>query len=190
MTVDNESSIPQRNHRGLLSGIDYAFNQDGLIDWRKMIKDKWLYPNPGKGTPETDVEKLNDRDLCILLGGIKELARIRGYSSIKYSISAPSAEYVVATCTIVWIGNFETEGQEVSFSSIGDASFENTSAIGGVHYLGPIAENRAFVRCVRNFLRISYIKFTSMSFYIDIHLITNIIIIIKIKYILLLLFSY
>jgi hypothetical protein len=157
MILENDNNSPRRDKKGLLIGTKYIFSQDGLIDWRKMVKDKWLYPNPGKGITETDVSKMEDRDLCILLGGIKELARIRGYSSIDYSVSAPSQEYVVVTCTIKWIPNFETAEQEISFSSIADASFGNTSAIGGVHYLAPIAENRAFVRAVRNFLNINIV---------------------------------
>ena len=38
----------QRNDRGLLEGVEYIFNEKGLIDWRKMLDNKWLYPNPSK----------------------------------------------------------------------------------------------------------------------------------------------
>ena len=86
----------QRNDRGLLEGVEYIFNEKGLIDWRKMLDNKWLYPNPSKNLPTQDVTKLKDYDLCILLGGIKELAQVRGYTNVEYDISCPSSDYVVA----------------------------------------------------------------------------------------------
>ena len=122
-----------------------------------MLKSKHLYPNPSKDITETDVTKLRDGDLCILLSGIKELAQVRGYTNIEYDINSPSSDYVIATCKITWIPNYETEGKEVTFSAIGDASFDNSSPVMGVHYLAATAENRAFVRCVRSFLRISLV---------------------------------
>lgn len=145
-----------RDSQGLLKGVDYKFTNEGLIDWRKMLSDKWLYPNPSKNLSTQDVSKLKDTDLCILLGGIKELAQIRGYTNIKYDVTCPSSDYVIANCTITWVPNFETEDKEVSFSSLGDASPNNTDNFAR-QYLAPIAENRAFVRCVRNFLRINIV---------------------------------
>ena len=145
-----------RDSQGLLKGVDYKFTDEGLIDWRKMLSDKWLYPNPSKNLSTQDVSKLKDTDLCILLGGIKELAQIRGYTNIKYDVTCPSSDYVIANCTITWVPNFETEDKEVSFSSLGDASPNNTDNFAR-QYLAPIAENRAFVRCVRNFLRINIV---------------------------------
>jgi hypothetical protein len=147
----------KRDKHGLITSpkIDYVFNEDGLIDWRKMVKQEHLVSNRQR-TKETDVSQLEDKDLLILLSGIKELAQVRGYSSVEYKAEAPSRDYVVAVCKIDWVPNFETEGREVSFSAIGDASPANTSSF-AQDYLGPIAENRAFVRCVRNFLRINVV---------------------------------
>jgi len=144
-----------RNTDGLLDDVDYEFTEDGLIDWRKMIKPEHLVSNKDR-TGETDVTKLKDYQLIILLGGIKELAQNRGYTDVRYDVKAPSPEYVVATCSITWTPNFETEGREVTFSAIGDASPNNTKSF-AKNFLGPIAENRAFVRCVRNFLKINIV---------------------------------
>ena len=146
-----------RDEDGLIVGksVTYNFTEDGLIDWRKMIKTEFLVPNRDR-TKEPDVSKLSDSQLIILLGGIKELAQIRGYTDVYYSVTSPSPDYVVATCTITWIPNYETEGKSVTFSAIGDASPNNTKDFAR-HFLGPIAENRAFVRCVRNFLRINIV---------------------------------
>jgi hypothetical protein len=120
-----------------------------------MVKEKFLVPNKQK-TQETDVSKLEDHQLIILLGGIKELAQIRGYTNVRYEVTSPSPDYVAATCSIDWIPNYETENRAVSFSAIGDASPNNTQSF-AKFFLGPIAENRSFVRCVRNFLKINIV---------------------------------
>tara|TARA_Y100000588_G_C14187252_1_gene896389 strand:- start:350 stop:1060 length:711 start_codon:yes stop_codon:yes gene_type:complete len=145
----------ERNSDGLIKDVEYTFTEDGLIDWRKMVKPEHLVPNKDR-TKETDVTKLKDYQLIILLGGIKELAQIRGYTDVTYDVVSPSSDYVVATCTISWKPNYETEGEPVVFSAIGDASPHNTNSFAR-NFLGPIAENRAFVRCVRNFLKINIV---------------------------------
>ena len=144
-----------RDENGLINGTNYVFNEDGMIDWRAMIRTEHLVPNRDR-TSETDVTLLKDNELIILLGGIKELSQIRGYTDLTYDVHSPSPDYVVATCSIRWIPNYETEGREVTFSAIGDASPNNTKSF-AKYFLGPIAENRAFVRCVRNFLKINIV---------------------------------
>jgi len=150
-----------RNKFGLLDHVNYIFNEDGLIDWRKMVDTEHLVPNR-QYTNETDVTKLRDNQLLILLGGIKELAQIRGYTSVEYDTASPSADYVVATCKISWIPNYETEQNQIIFSAIGDAGPHNTDSF-AKNFLGPIAENRAFVRCVRNFLKIHIVAKDEMA---------------------------
>ena len=147
----------KRDENGLITGgsVDYVFNENGFIDWRKMIKTEYLVPNLQK-TSETDVTKLKDTELIILLGGIKELAQVRGYTDVRYDVKAPSPDYVVAVCSITFTPNYETEGKEVTFSAIGDAHPNNTAGFGQA-FLAACAENRAFVRCVRNFLRVSIV---------------------------------
>lgn len=150
-----------RNEYGLINNnaVKYSYTLEGAIDWRKMINPKHLVPNKqnfekfGKPIPKS-IEGLEDKDLLILLAGIKELAQIRGFSSVEYDINSPAGDYIAAVCKITWIPNFETEGRCVTFSAIGDASPFNTTSF-GKNFLGPIAENRAFVRCVRNFLKIN-----------------------------------
>ena len=145
----------KRDEDGLITEpkVEYSFDENGFIDWRKMLNDEWLYPNPTKYPASADISKLKDSDLCVLLQGYKDIAQIRGYTDVTYDIISPSADYVVATCSITWKPNYETENEAVIFSAIGDASPANTNGFGAL-YLGPMAENRAFVRCVRNFLNI------------------------------------
>lgn len=144
-----------RTEDGLIDGVNYHFNEDGSINWRKMVRPEFLVSNRDR-TSETDISKLEDKDLLILLAGIKNVAQLRGFTSVTYDVVSPSSDYVVATCKINWIPNYETEGNAVTFSSIGDASPGNTKDFAR-HFLGPIAENRAFIRCVRNFLKINIV---------------------------------
>ena len=128
MTAKKQGAkTPKRDTKGLLDSVDYVFNEDGAIDWRAMIKDQYLVPNREK-TSVTDISKLKDNELIILLGGIKELSQIRGLTSVTYDVKCPSSDYVVATCSIDWIPNYETEGQAITFSAIGDASPNNTKS--------------------------------------------------------------
>jgi hypothetical protein len=148
----------KRNELGLIEGVEYKFNEDGSINWRAMIKPEFLYPNKEwfevrkLPLPET-VEGLADHQLLVKLGGIKELARLRGFHSVNYMIHTVSDKYATAICEICWMPNYETFGVAQVFSSSANATFDNCSGF-GVKFLEPIAENRAFVRAVRNYLNI------------------------------------
>ena len=151
-------NIITRNTHGLLenANINYVYNDDGTINWRKMVKTEYLVPNRQK-TQETDVSKLEDKDLLVLLGGIKELAQIRGYTTVEYKVVAASENYFATSCRITWIPNYETDGREIIFEALADATSSNTKSFARF-FLAAIAENRAFVRCVRNFLKINIVS--------------------------------
>lgn len=151
-------NIITRNKYGLLenASINYIYHDDGTINWRKMVKTEYLVPNRQK-TQETDVSKLEDKDLLILLGGIKELAQIRGYTSVEYKVVAASEGYFATSCKIKWIPNYETNGEVIEFEALADATSNNTKSFARF-FLAAIAENRAFVRCVRNFLKINIVS--------------------------------
>jgi len=147
-----------RNNYGLLENdnINYVFNDDGSINWRAMVKTQYLVPNRQR-TQETDVSKLEDKDLLILLGGIKELAQIRGFTSVEYNVVTATDNYFATACKITWVPNYETENRPVVFEALADASLVNTKDFAR-YFLAAIAENRAFVRCVRNFLKINIVS--------------------------------
>ena len=147
-----------RNKHGLLENdnISYQFNDDGSINWRAMVKQQYLVPNRQR-TQETDVSKLEDKDLLILLGGIKELAQIRGFTSVEYKVVTATDNYFATSCRITWLPNYETENRPVVFEALADASLVNTKDFAR-YFLAAIAENRAFVRCVRNFLKINIVS--------------------------------
>ena len=155
MAKNTPPKTVKRNEHGLLEGVKYSYQEDGLIDWRKMVKNDHIVPNRDN-TSETDVAKLKDKDLIILLAGLKDVAQTRGIKSVKYDIVTASPEYVCMKCGITWAGNYETDGEDVYFESTADAGLNNTEGFGQI-YLAAIAENRAFCRAVRNFLKINIV---------------------------------
>lgn len=155
MAKSKPPKITKRNEHGLIDGANYVFREDGTVDWRKMVNNNHIVPNRDN-TSETDVTKLKDKDLIILLAGLKEVAQIRGIKSVKYDIVSASPEYVCMKCGITWAGNYETEGEEIYFEGTADAGMNNTDGFGSI-YLAAIAENRAFCRAVRNFLKINIV---------------------------------
>lgn len=157
----------KRNEYGLLTNQDHKFNEDGSVNWRAMIKPEYLYPNRerlekrGKEEPE-DVSDLQDDELLIMLGGIKELAKLRGFTDVHYEIKNVESEYVTAKCRIKWLPNYETSDKEVVFEDCASAHNGNTDSF-GLNYLETMACNRAFVRCVRNFLNIHIVGADEIS---------------------------
>ncbi len=150
--------VYKRNNHGLLSNATYLFNEDGSVDWRSMVKDEFLYPNKGwfdsrKKNVPTSVDGLQDNQLLIMLGGIKELAKLRGFDSVSFKTENVADGYVKSTCKINWIGNYESNGLPISYEDVANASLYNTNSF-AAKFLETIACNRAFVRCVRNFLNI------------------------------------
>ena len=143
---------------GLIEGVEYKFNEDGSINWRAMIKPEHLYPNrewfeSRKLQMPDSIEGLGDHQLLVKLAGIKELARFRGFACVHYTLNTISPDYATAICEIRWLPNYETSGLEQTFSSAANATKENCSGF-GIKFLETIAENRSFVRSVRNYLNI------------------------------------
>jgi hypothetical protein len=140
-----------------------VFQADNTINWRAMINKEYLVPNRDAfknqkdiNLKEIDISTLPDNQLLILLAGIKELAQIRGYTNVNYEIIQAQPDYVAVKCTINWIANYETSGKEVSFSALADAHLDNTKDF-AKNFLMAIAENRAFIRTVRSFLKINIV---------------------------------
>ena len=155
-----KSNIPNfaRNEHGLLLNAEYVFSDDGSVDWRAMIKDDHLFPNKSwfelrkKDVPRS-IDGLADHQLLIKLGGIKELARLRGFSSVSYEVVKCELDHVAVVCKMNFLPNYETFGNPVEFQDMANATLDNTSSF-ATKFLETIACNRAFVRCVRNFLQV------------------------------------
>ena len=151
--------IYKRDVHGLLENVDYKFNNDGSVDWRAMINPKYLYANKDwfesrKMDVPTTTEGLKDNQLLVMLGGIKELAKLRGYTCVNFDVTNVTEEYVVAKCTINWCNNYECVSEfSTMYSDTANATLDNTDSF-CAKFLETIACNRAFVRCVRNYLGI------------------------------------
>ncbi len=154
-----------RGKDGLLKSVEYEYNEDGSVNWRAMVDPKHLFPNKSwfearnKPLPKS-IEGLQDNQLLIKLAGIKELAKLRGYNSVRYDVIKCEKDHVSIKCEISWIANFENPENEsdfvpatTRFEDIANATTENTSSF-ATKFLETIAANRAFVRCVRNFLNV------------------------------------
>ena len=153
----------KRDVNGLLECVEYTFNPDNTINWRSMINKEYLVPNRDAfknqkdvNLKEIDISALPDNQLLILLAGIKELAQIRGYLNVNYDVMQAQPDYVAVKCTINWAPNYETNMQPVSFSALADAHLDNTKDF-AKNFLMAIAENRAFIRTVRSFLKINIV---------------------------------
>ena len=147
-----------RDQHGLLKNVNYIFNEDGSINWRAMIKDEHLFPNRSwfdsrnKDCPRS-AEGLADHQLLIKLGGIKELAKLRGFTDCHYDVVKCEEDHVAVKCIITFIPNYETRNEHTVFCDMANATLSNTSSF-ATKFLETIACNRAFVRCVRNFLNV------------------------------------
>jgi len=154
-----------RDEGGLLRSVDYKFNEDGSVNWRAMVDSKYLFPNKSwfeardKPMPRS-VDGLQDNQLLIKLAGIKELAKLRGYNSVRYNVIKCEKDHVAIKCEISWVPNFENPSQDsdflpesTQFEDVANATTENTSSF-ATKFLETIAANRSFVRCVRNFLNV------------------------------------
>jgi len=158
-SIDNSTGPArfQRDENGLLKNIQYEFNDDGSVNWRSMIKEEYLFPNKSwfelrkKDVPRS-IDGLKDHQLLIKLGGIKELARLRGFTSVSFHTEKCEKDHVAVICSIEFIKNYET-GETVCFQDMANATVENASNF-AKKFLETIACNRAFVRCVRNFLNV------------------------------------
>lgn len=148
----------KRDEDNMLENVDYVYNKDGSVDWRAMIPQEFLYIRKewfekfGKPIPDSP-EGLKDSQLAIMLGGIKYLAKIRGFESVKFDTKKEGTNYVTSKCSIEWLPNYETDHRRVMFEDYANATGDNVNGF-GLKFLEAIACNRAFVRCVRNFLGI------------------------------------
>jgi hypothetical protein len=158
--VDNSlgPATYERDANGLLVNVQYIFTDDGSVDWRAMIKEEHLFPNKSwfearKKSMPSSIKGLQDSQLLIKLSGIKELAKLRGFSSVSYVVEKCQHDHVAVTCSVDFIPNYETSNKEICFQDMANATFNNTSNF-ATKFLETIACNRSFVRAVRNFLNV------------------------------------
>ena len=145
-----------KNEVGKHANIKYIYDEFGFIDWRKMIPSKFLVVNQdyfnaiNKDAPK-ETEGLADKEVIILLSGLKWLARVNGYKSIDYEPWKIEEGYSAVKCTIDWGDDKPTTSDVASATDFNCDGFGKT-------FLEAICANRAFSRCVRNYLNIHVVS--------------------------------
>lgn len=151
---------------GLLNTVEYVFDDFGFVDWRSIIPSGFLFINSkkftdaGKEVPSS-MDGLDDSEIIIKLGGIKWLARVRGYDSVAFDVISNDKENVVVKCKIDWMPNFENP-LGAFYEEIASCNVKNADDF-NLKFAESIAANRAFVRCVRNFLNVNIVGEEELS---------------------------
>jgi len=140
-------------------------NADSLVDWRALISKRYLILSQNAfakigididALSQEEADKLKEtadpKQIFISLGGFRELAEKRGISEVRYDMIFRDSDLAVYRCTIHFEPN-EENPNGVIYCGVGGASPLNTEP-NFVKYLDSIAENRAFIRAVRNYFRI------------------------------------
>lgn len=153
----------KRLENGLVEGINYTRDENGRIEWFKLIPRKYLYINTekkaqiekrlGKKVDEAAESEFLDTDYVINLQGIKYLLDLRGYQSCKTRIDECNPDYAAATCEITFIPN-EEDNFVQTYTACASAHLQNTKSW-YAKYLVEASSNRALCRAVRQFLRIN-----------------------------------
>lgn len=153
----------KRALNGLIEGLEYKYDELGSVDWKATIPQKFLCPNEAwfksrKKDVPASIEGLEDAQLIILLAGLKWAAKIRGFTSVDYQViqnPAGQLENCIVKCTINWKENYESPA--CSYSEIASCNAKNADAKFSLKFAEAIAANRAFSRCVRNYLNINIV---------------------------------
>ena len=132
-----------------------------------MVDPKYLYvareyeervvKAQGKPLSEIDLLLVKDDWLRIRVGGINQLANIRGYRSLTYPHLIAVDGKASCSCQIEFIPNYESGMEPLTCSALASAcrlSMDKNM----MGYLEAFAENRAFSRCVKRALQINILS--------------------------------
>ena len=157
----------ERDERGLVKGITYHYTPEGRIDWKRLVSPQFLYvtnehkdracQEQGVTLDKLDLTKVNDKWLRITIGGINQLANLRGYVSMDYPIMHVADGSVTVTCSMTFIGNYETDMVPLTCAAVASANLYSVDK-DFTPYLATFAENRAFTRCVKRALQINILS--------------------------------
>ncbi len=160
----------KRLENGLLENVNYVRDEKtSKINWFRMIPANYLYLNQDKKAKiearigrkingplqDSDLTDLNETDLVITLAGVRHLLDLRGYKSVKMVVGNSDPGYAAVSCEILFTP-LEDNNTEQSFSACASAHTQSTKSW-YQNYLVEAASNRAFCRCVRNFLGINVV---------------------------------
>lgn len=149
----------KRNDLGLVETVNYVFDESGSINWRSTIPKEFICINTEwfashKKDMPSSTEGLKDYQLLILLGGLKWAAKVRGFRELSFSPVA-SNDGCTVMCTITWAQNYESPS--CKYTEIASCNPRNGSDF-SLKFAETVAANRAFSRCVRNYLNINIVS--------------------------------
>lgn len=153
----------KRDSDGLLEHILHPRTEDRRVAWQDMIPSRYFYVRSEYETEimtqqnvkrkwDIDVTKCEPKQLLVTLDGINYIAALRGIKAIRPQLHTCSPEAVYSTCEIEFIPNFE----DPVGLTVGAQASATLNCVSGKFqlFLGPIAQNRAFVRACRQALHI------------------------------------
>ena len=158
----------ERDEMGLLKSVSYQFKDSGFVDWKAMIPKQYIAVNEEyfqKRNIEVpkSIDGLEDKQLIVLLAGIKELAVLRGVATVNREVVESGPERAVVKCSVTFTPNYETQaGMPIVYDEVANATLFNTNSF-SQSFLETIASNRAFVRAIRNALRIDIVGSDELS---------------------------
>lgn len=152
---------------GLIEGLRYVYDENGKINWKALVDPKFLYiareheekvmKEQGKPLAEVDLLLVRDDWLRIRVGGLNQLAHMRGVRSCRYPHVETREGHATVSCEITFIGNSESGMEPETWSGIASASIRSVDKH-FIPYLETFAENRAFSRCVKRALQINILS--------------------------------
>lgn len=172
LTRDEAVAKFKRDEHGLLINTNYIFKDDGSVFWKEMIPKKDIVVNTDyfekrQMAVPTSIDGLEDKQLLVLLSGLKELMKLRGVEQVTRDVIECNHERAVVRCRIVFTENYETRaGMPVIFEEVANATVANTNSFASM-FLETIASNRAFVRALRNGLRIDIVGSDELASFVQ-----------------------
>ncbi len=144
--------------------IIYPRHPDNRINWRALVPTEFLYVKPEWQSSvlmqqgvlreeQIDLTKVEDSKLRIKIGGISHVAHLRGIKSIIPSGLVVTPTEVTSICTVEFLPNAENP-QGLTVGAQASASLYSVTGKFQL-YLATIAQNRAFVRAVKQALQIN-----------------------------------
>lgn len=147
-------------------GRVYHYTAEGLIDWKAEVDPRFLYvPREleakvvqltGKPLAEVDLKTLPEHLVRIKIGGLNQLAHLRGVRSCTYPILQTRDSFAAAVCEIEFIANCESDGYPETWSAMASAS-PLSMDLKMRPYMETFAENRSFGRTIKRALQIGWL---------------------------------
>lgn len=162
----------KRNEYGLFDHVEYKFKEDGKIDWFKMAPKNGVYIKPLKPEQQEELEQkvgkllheidpildnVEEKYLAITLFALRYLAKLRGFCFLRFKTDVAAPDYASVSCSIDWLGNYETEDRIITYDANASVVMETTNFM-TKNFLVETAANRAEARAIRNFLEINVVS--------------------------------